>query len=153
ASGRIACNQRLELAGDFDAGVRTRHIGFSHNGLDRGESTSAFLRMDETQIDFSAGMRRNRVDGLAASDCTDVAADAVGQVREPMQPDDLAGEFLYGTDALREIVTRVGGLADDVDAHELAALASSDDAAPWTAGLAVEHRAGRAGRFLDQGLG
>src|SRR5258708_39474797 len=98
-------------------------------------------------------MRGERVDGLAARERADIAADAVRQVGERMQLDDLAGEFLDSADAVGEIVAGVGRLADDLDAHEFAALAAGDDAATGTAWLAVEHRAGRSRGFLDQRLG
>ena len=98
-------------------------------------------------------MRGDRVDGLAARDGADIAADAVRQVGERMQLDDLAGKLIDGADAVGEIVAGVGRLADDLDAHEFAALAAGDDAAAGPAGLAVEHRTGRPRGFLDQRLG
>jgi hypothetical protein len=94
-------------------------------------------------------MRRS----LSARDGADIAADAVRQIGKRVQLDDLAGELLDGADAVGKIVARMSRLADHIEAHEFAALASGDDAAGRAAGLAVEHRACRPRRLLDQRLG
>jgi hypothetical protein len=107
---------------------------------------------DKAQVDLGARVRRDGVDGLAAADRADIAADAVGQVGQRMQHDDLLCEFFDGADAVSVVVAGMRRLAGDIEAHEDAALASGDDAAAWPAGLAVEHGARRACLLHDQFL-
>src|SRR6266511_2845750 len=87
-----------------------------------------------TIASIARSVRGDRVDGLSARDGADIAADAVRQIGERVQLDDLAGELLDGADAVGKIVACMGRLSDHVEAHEFAALASGDHAAPRAAG-------------------
>jgi len=88
-----------------------RHRRRGDNFLDRGQRPGAVGGFDVAHVDLALGIRRGRIDRLAAGDQPDIEGDALGKIGQRMDLHDLVREFADRADALGKIAAGMRRLA------------------------------------------
>ena len=143
-------HQRQKFGIGLQPGTGAGHARLRHDRFDGGQHAVAVGGIDIAQVDLARSRGRHRVHRLPAFDHADIDGDALGEIGERVQGDDLVRDFADGAGALLEIGAGMGGLAGDGEAHEDARLAPGHDGVGRAAGLAVEHEARAFGFRLDR---